>query len=105
MAVFDERLTGEPYTNEELALIFHMLEEVGLAIRNSWLHDQLAANHAMIADILGTSAAAAWSSAANLATLHANTRRDALFPAASGRDKRSSNLPTCRSSSAAWFSP
>ena len=29
-----------------------MLEEVGLAIRNSWLHDQLAANHAMIADIL-----------------------------------------------------
>ena len=53
MVVFDERLTGEPYANEELALIFHMLEEVGLAIRNTWLHDQVLANHAMIADILG----------------------------------------------------
>ena len=53
VAVFDERLTGEPYANEELALIFHMLEEVGLAIRNSWLHDQLVANHGMVADILG----------------------------------------------------
>jgi hypothetical protein len=41
-----------------------MLEEVGLAIRNSWLHDQMLANHAMIADILGTSAVAAWSSGA-----------------------------------------
>ena len=55
VAVLDERLTGDPYENEELSLLFHMLEEVGLAIRNSWLHDQLQTSHAMLSDILGES--------------------------------------------------
>jgi signal transduction histidine kinase len=73
VVVFDERLTGEGYANEELALIFHMLEEVGLAIRNSWLHDQLTGNHAMIADILGNLGSGCVVVGANLVTLHANT--------------------------------
>ena len=73
VAIFDERLTGEPYANEELALIFHMLEEVGLAIRNSWLHDQLHANHAMIADILGHLGSGCVVIGGNLTTLHSNT--------------------------------
>ena len=73
VAIFDERLTGEPYANEELALIFHMLEEVGLAIRNSWLHGQLQANHAMIADILGHLGSGCLVIGNNLTMLHANT--------------------------------
>ncbi len=73
VAVFDERLTGEPYANEELALIFHMLEEVGLAIRNSWLHGQLQANHAMISDILGHLGSGCMVIAGNLSVLHANS--------------------------------
>jgi signal transduction histidine kinase/DNA-binding NarL/FixJ family response regulator len=73
VVVFDERLTGEGYANEELALIFHMLEEVGLAIRNTWLHDQLAGNHAMIADILGHLGTGCVVVGGNLVTLHANT--------------------------------
>lgn len=72
VAVFDERLTGEPYTNEELAIIFHMLEEVGLAIRNSWLHAQLQANHAMVSNILGTLGTGCLVIGSNLAMLHAN---------------------------------
>jgi signal transduction histidine kinase len=72
VAVFDERLTGEPYDGDELALIFHMLEEVGLAIRNSWLHDQLTANHRMVADILSHLGNACVVIGENLATLHAN---------------------------------
>ncbi|HWI60126.1 MAG TPA: response regulator, partial [Bacillota bacterium] len=52
VAVFDGRITGEPLVNSELELIFHLLEQVGLAVKNIWLHDQLAANHAMMADIL-----------------------------------------------------
>jgi signal transduction histidine kinase/DNA-binding NarL/FixJ family response regulator len=72
VAVFDERLTGEPYANEELALIFHMLEEVGLAIRNSWLHDQLVSNHNMVADILGTLGSGCVVVGSNLSILHAN---------------------------------
>ncbi len=79
IAVFDERLTGEPFANEELALIFHMLEEVGLAIRNSWLHDQLSANHDMIADILGHIGSGCVVVSHNLVTLHANTAAIGFF--------------------------
>lgn len=72
VVVFDERLTGEGYANEELALIFHMLEEVGLAVRNTWLHDQLLGNHAMISDILGHLGTGCVVVGPNLVTLHAN---------------------------------
>ena len=72
IAVLDERLTGEPYANDELALIFHMLEEVGLAIRNSWLHDQVTANYEMMANILGSLGNGCVVIGGNLATLHAN---------------------------------
>ena len=79
VVVFDERLTGEPYANEELTLIFHMLEEVGLAIRNTWLHDQLLANHAMIADILSHLGSGCVVVGANLTTLHANSAAERFF--------------------------
>jgi len=72
IAVFDERLTGESYDNEELALIFHMFEQVGLAIRNSWLHDQLVNNHSMITDILGTLPCGCVVISDNLEISHAN---------------------------------
>lgn len=79
IAVFDERLTGEPYAHEELALIFHMLEEVGLAIRNSWLHDNLAANHAMVADILSHLESGCVVVATSLEVLHANGAAKKVF--------------------------
>jgi len=52
VAVFDGRITGEPLTNSELELIFRLLEQLGLAVKNIWLHDQLAGNHEMMAQIL-----------------------------------------------------
>ena len=52
VALFDGRITGEPLVNSELELIFHLLEQLGLAIKNIWLHSQLAVNHEMMADIL-----------------------------------------------------
>ena len=79
VAVLDERLTGDAYGNEELALIFHMLEEVGLAIRNSWLHDQLQANHAMMADILSQLGSGCVVIDDNLTTLHANKAAERFF--------------------------
>jgi signal transduction histidine kinase/DNA-binding response OmpR family regulator len=72
VAVLDERLTGDPYENEELSLLFHMLEEVGLAIRNSWLHDQLQTSHAMLSDILGNLGTACVVIGNNLTVLHSN---------------------------------
>src|SRR5436190_3230264 len=52
LAAFDGRITGEPLSKEELEIIFHVLEEIGLAVRNVWFHDQLAANQQMLSDVL-----------------------------------------------------
>ena len=88
VAVLDERLTGDAYGNEELALIFHMLEEVGLAIRNSWLHDQLNANHGMIADILSHLGSGCVVIGDNMTVLHANTAAERFF-----KHERGDNAP------------
>jgi signal transduction histidine kinase/ActR/RegA family two-component response regulator len=79
VAVFDERLTGEPFVNEEISLIFHLLEEIGLALRNSWLHDQIVANHTMIGDILSHLGSGAAVFGPDLDTLHANAAARRIF--------------------------
>jgi signal transduction histidine kinase/DNA-binding response OmpR family regulator len=72
VAVFDGRVTGEPLVNSELELIFHLLEQVGLAVRNIWLHDQLAANSEMMAGVLRELNCACVVVNRDLAVLHAN---------------------------------
>lgn len=72
VAVFDGRITGEPLVNAELELIFHLLEQLGLAIKNIWLHDQLAANHEVMAEILRELSSACVVVSRDLAILHAN---------------------------------
>ncbi len=95
VAVFDERLTGGTYSNEELGLIFHMLEEVGMALKNSWLHNQLVANHEMIVDILSQLGSGCVVVGANMAVLHANVAAKNLFlPGAPEKQQLEfSNLP------------
>jgi signal transduction histidine kinase len=88
VAVFDGRLTGEFFSNEELALTCHLLEELGLAVKNSWLHDQLAANHRTMADILNHLTSACLLVGRDLAMLHANRAAiELLAPAAEGRTR------------------
>lgn len=72
VALFDGRITGEPLLNSELELIFHLLEQLGLAVRNIWLHDQLAANHEMMAGILRELSSGCVVVSRDLAILHAN---------------------------------
>jgi len=72
LALFDGRVTGEPLVNVELELIFHLLEQVGLALRNIWLHDQLAGNHEMMADVLRELSSACIVVGRDLKLLHAN---------------------------------
>ena len=72
VAVFDGRVTGEPLVNVELELIFHLLEQVGLALRNIWLHNQLAGNHAMMTDVLRELSSACIVVGRDLKVLHAN---------------------------------
>ena len=72
VAVFDGRITGESFTNAELELIFHLLEQVGLALRNIWLHDQLAGNNDMMAGVLRELNSACVVVSRDLRILHAN---------------------------------
>ncbi len=53
IAVLGGRLTGMRLSDQELQLLFHLMEELGLAIKNSWLHDQLSSNHDLLANVLG----------------------------------------------------
>lgn len=95
VAVFDGRITGEPLVNAELELIFHLLEQLGLAIKNIWLHDQLACNHEMMADILRELSSACVVVSRDLAILHANKSARKYFCRAErrGGDLEFSDLP------------
>jgi signal transduction histidine kinase len=79
VAAFDGRVTGEPLGNGELELIFHLLEELGLAVKNIWLHDQLAENHGMLTDILRELSSACVLVSRDLLILHANKSARSLF--------------------------
>jgi nitrogen-specific signal transduction histidine kinase len=95
VAVFDGRITGEQLVNSELELIFHLLEQLGLAIKNIWLHDQLARNHQMMADILRELSSACVLVSRDLAILHANKSARKYFCRAErrGGDLEFSDLP------------
>ena len=79
IAVFDGRLTGELFASEELSLVFHLLEELGLAIRNTWLHDALAGQHGMMTDTLDQLGSAVVVVARDLSILQANLTARGLF--------------------------
>ena len=72
VAVVDGRITGEPLNNAELELIFHLLEQVGLALRNIWMHDQMSANNEMMAGVLRELNSACVVVSRDLKVLHAN---------------------------------
>jgi signal transduction histidine kinase/DNA-binding NarL/FixJ family response regulator len=89
LVVFDGRVTGEPLVNLELELIFHLLEQVGLALRNIWLHDQLASNHEMMTDVLRELSSACIVVGHDLKVLHANKAARRHF---SKKNERSGGL-------------
>jgi signal transduction histidine kinase/CheY-like chemotaxis protein len=89
VAVFDGRVTGEPLINVELELIFHLLEQVGLALHNIWLHDQLAGNHEMMTGVLRELSSACIVVGHDLKVLHANKAARGHF---CQKNKRSGEL-------------
>ena len=95
VAIFDERLTGEPLLNQELELIFHLLEQLGLALKNIWLHDQVVANHQMMTDVLRELTSACVVADRDLKILHANKAARSMFsrPGRRGVDIEFTDLP------------
>ena len=80
VALFDERLTGEPMTNDEIGLIFLLLEQLGLAIKNIWWHEQVSARQEMMFDILCNIKAGCVVVGHELNILHANGVARSFFP-------------------------
>jgi signal transduction histidine kinase len=94
LAAFDGRITGEPMSREELEIIFHVLEEIGLAVRNIWFHDQLAANQQMLSDILRQFSSGCVVVGRDLNILHCNdTARRFLLGSKREADMQFSDLP------------
>jgi len=103
VAVFDGRVTGEALVNSELELIFHLLEQVSLAVRNIWLHDQLASNHDLMTGVLREMGSACLVVNRDLKILHANKTGTPVFQQEQPRGGATWNSPTCRKCSAAKF--
>ncbi len=95
VAVFDGHITGEPLSNPELELIFHLLEQLGLAVKNIWLHDQLLGSHSMMAEILRELSSACVVVNRDLVILHANKTARRFFGVANQRtgEMEFSDLP------------
>ncbi|MCX6903738.1 MAG: ATP-binding protein [Verrucomicrobia bacterium] len=85
VAVFDGRVTGEPISNDELELIFHLLEELGLALKNIWLHEQLVSNLEIVNEILQQLSSACVVVSRDLAIVQTNKKARALFTKAGPR--------------------
>ena len=71
--LLDERITGGTFSDDELIQLFHWLEELGVAIRNCWRHEQLTATHGLIDDILAGLGNGCVVVGSNCGVLHANS--------------------------------
>lgn len=72
VALIGGRVTGGPLNDADLQLVYHLLEELGLAVKNSWLHRQLSASHRLFSDVLGAITSGSLVIGSELAILHAN---------------------------------
>ena len=95
VALFDGRVTGEPLSNMELESIFHLLEGLALAVRNIWLHDQIASDNALLAGVLRELTNGCVVVNADLQIIHANKTARQFFGRAGrrGADLEFSDLP------------
>ena len=72
VAVLGGRIMGGAFTDEELLLVYHLLEELGLAVKNSWLHHQLVGSHRLFASVLDGITTGALVTGPDLAVIYAN---------------------------------
>lgn len=72
VVLLGERITGVPFSDAELLLVYHLMEELGLAVRNSRLHRELSSNHRLFSDVLGAMTNGALAVGPDLAVLFAN---------------------------------
>ena len=79
IVVLDHRVTGEPFRNEELVLVFHLLEDLGVAIGHATVHAQRAVQQEMLARTFDQFGSGCLVVAADTSILLANQSARALF--------------------------
>lgn len=89
VAVFDGRVTGEPYSSDDLALLFHLLEQIGMAIRNVQLHEDLGTNNRLMTSVLKHLHSACIVVDRELRVLHSNDMASTMF----GKLSKFADLP------------
>jgi nitrogen-specific signal transduction histidine kinase len=72
VAMLGGHFTGRTFMPDELQLLFLLMEELGSALKNTWLHQQLIAGHRLLADVLATLSSGCLVLDRNLQVLHAN---------------------------------
>jgi signal transduction histidine kinase/DNA-binding NarL/FixJ family response regulator len=94
VALLGGRLTGSQFSDEELQLLFHLMEELGLAVRNNRLHEELANNHELISDVISQFRSGCLVISQDLTVLHANPALVEYLQKKPGRRVEFSDLPT-----------
>jgi signal transduction histidine kinase len=72
VAIVGNRVTGSSLGDEELQLLYLLMEELGLAIKNCWLHHQLSANNRLFSDVLSCMSNGNMVVSSNLTIVHSN---------------------------------
>lgn len=94
VAVLGERITGQPFTTEELNLGYFLMGELGMAIRNSRLHRMVTLNHELLSSVLESITSGSLVIGPDLRVLHANRAATTLLGVPSTRPAAVSDLPT-----------
>ncbi|WP_269525856.1 ATP-binding protein [Coraliomargarita parva] len=72
VALINKPVSNRDYTEDEVELLYLLMEELGIAIRNSRLHHELANHGQLIEDVLGSMLSGAIVVSENLQILYAN---------------------------------
>jgi signal transduction histidine kinase/DNA-binding NarL/FixJ family response regulator len=92
VAVFDGRITGEPFSSDDLALLFHLLEQIGMAIRNVQLHEEVGSNNKLMTSVLKHLHSACIVVDRELRVLHSNATAATFFGKLTGFSDLPQNL-------------
>lgn len=88
VALLGGHLTRITFSDDELQLMFHLMEELGLSVKNSWLHTELRANHQLFENVLSSMRSGSMVVGPELEVVHANEAMIRFITA--GREARPS---------------
>jgi two-component system, sporulation sensor kinase E len=90
VAVLNGSVTGRDYGDDELQLLYLLMEELGLAIRNCWLHMALKRHGQLVGNVLGAISSGALVVDDGLNVLYANP---AVYRFLNQSDRGDKNIP------------